>query len=274
MRRWRRSRLLAAASGQITVAHATLRFRSGLENQGKLSFIAGDNLIVGPVVNLAGDPPNGIPAGEIAVAGNETTVTFEDHFINNGRLDIFPNSSLVLFVNDFTQAAAGTTLVTLGGRPTGNELSFMAVEGDISLAGGLTVDLFGTGANPIMPMAGDAYQIMAGAGSLTGIFQQLNFPPLPPGLDWIVEYINSTVTLRVIDSTTIMGADFNGDGIVDGQDLAIWLMNVGITMGASGAQGDADGDGDVDVDDFLIWQRRLGMPLAAAAAPSPAAAKI
>ena len=57
-----------------------------------------------------------------------------------------------------------------------------------------------------------------------------------------------------------MGADFNGDGIVDGLDLAIWLMNVGITQGASGAQGDADGDGDVDVDDFLIWQRRQGMP--------------
>jgi hypothetical protein len=87
--------------GQITGAHSTMRFRSGLSNNGKLSFIAGDNFVSGPVVNEAGDPdPMSLaPPGEIAVAGNNTTVTFEDHFVNNGLFDVFPNSSLVLFQN-------------------------------------------------------------------------------------------------------------------------------------------------------------------------------
>ena len=55
--------------------------------------------------------------------------------------------------------------------------------------------------------------------------------------------------------------DFNGDGVVNGLDLNIWLANVGITTGASVVQGDADSDGDVDGDDFLFWQRNAGHPM-------------
>jgi T5SS/PEP-CTERM-associated repeat protein len=239
-------------SGQITAAHSTLRFRSGINNSGKLAFTAGDNYVFGPVVNDV--------SGEIGIAGNNTTVTFEDHFINSGVFEMFPNSSLALFLNDFTQTAAGTLVMTLGGRPTGNELSFLSMLGDVSLDGGLTVDLFGTGANPINPMAGDQYQILATGGLLSGIFTRQAFPALAPGLDWFVDYnyLAGTVTLQVRDLMNVMGADFNGDGIIDAADLAIWLMFNGLTSGATPAQGDADGDGDVDGDDFLIWQQTIG----------------
>jgi hypothetical protein len=55
--------------------------------------------------------------------------------------------------------------------------------------------------------------------------------------------------------------DFNGDGVVDLKDFAIWNAHVGQTSGASVLDGDADGDGDVDGADFLKWQRNVGKPM-------------
>jgi enediyne biosynthesis protein E4 len=51
-------------------------------------------------------------------------------------------------------------------------------------------------------------------------------------------------------------ADFNGDGRVDGDDLALWRGDFG-DVGSS-LLCDADRDGDVDGADFLKWQRDLG----------------
>src|SRR5262249_55609844 len=55
--------------------------------------------------------------------------------------------------------------------------------------------------------------------------------------------------------------DFNGDGVVDLADYAIWKAHVGIMSGATVLDGDADGDGDVDGADFLKWQRNVGKPM-------------
>lgn len=67
-------------------------------------------------------------------------------------------------------------------------------------------------------------------------------------------------------------ADFNRDGIVDGDDLVGWAGGVG----DSDAH-DADGDGDSDGNDFLLWQQQFGtnsfLPAAqpaALATPEPA----
>jgi pectate lyase len=71
-------------------------------------------------------------------------------------------------------------------------------------------------------------------------------------------------------------ADFNGDGDVDGADLANWRQGFGMTAGAGRTHGDADLDGDVDGNDYVVWQRRLGngapgANAAEAAVPEPAA---
>ncbi len=73
-------------------------------------------------------------------------------------------------------------------------------------------------------------------------------------------YLQDTVTLRLLDLTTVIGADFNGDGIVDATDLSIWQIFFGITSGASQLQGDADGDGDVDGDDLVVIIDQIGGP--------------
>jgi hypothetical protein len=47
-------------------------------------------------------------------------------------------------------------------------------------------------------------------------------------------------------------ADFDGDGVVDGEDLSAWLNSFGPHV-----EGDSDGDGDSDGADFLAWQQQL-----------------
>jgi hypothetical protein len=108
--------------------------------------------------------------------------------------------------------------------------------------------------------------------TLTGPFASLDFSmaPLSPGLSWNVNYDNNKVTLSVT-GTADFGADFNGDGRVDGADLTEWKGDFG-----PGAGSDADGDGDSDGNDFLIWQREVGSGVPATAAvgavPEPAGA--
>jgi cytochrome c peroxidase len=74
-----------------------------------------------------------------------------------------------------------------------------------------------------------------------------------------------------------LAGDFDNNGAVDGNDLAVWKTAFGTTDAA-----DADGDGDSDGQDYLAWQRNLGLTWedmatsvgATAAVPEPSAAVI
>jgi len=72
-----------------------------------------------------------------------------------------------------------------------------------------------------------------------------------------------------------VGADFNGDEIVDGQDFLIWQRGVGVS-GAIFEQGDANNNGVVDGADLAIFTSQFGGPPSLAAAstsvPEPASA--
>ncbi len=68
-------------------------------------------------------------------------------------------------------------------------------------------------------------------------------------------------------------SDFDGDGDVDGDDLALLQTGFGKSSGATAADGDANADGRVDGADFVIWQRQEGFDLtpgSVAAVPEPA----
>jgi hypothetical protein len=67
-------------------------------------------------------------------------------------------------------------------------------------------------------------------------------------------------------------SDFNDDGHIDAQDLALWTSGFGDSPAAQ-FDGDADGDQDADGADFLTWQRNLGA-ISATAVPEPSAAVI
>ncbi len=67
--------------------------------------------------------------------------------------------------------------------------------------------------------------------------------------------ISAPIVLRV--APLPKPSDFDEDGDVDGNDLAIWTSGFGIVSGATHLQGDADADQDVDGADFLAWQRQV-----------------
>ncbi len=68
---------------------------------------------------------------------------------------------------------------------------------------------------------------------------------------------------RVIPAWREFGADFDGDGDVDQEDLSRWETDF-LNNGGS----DADGDGDTDLLDLLGWQRQYGSGVSAGAVVS------
>ena len=66
-------------------------------------------------------------------------------------------------------------------------------------------------------------------------------------------------------SFRVLNADFDGDDVVGGEDLADWAASFGAVASALHAQGNADMDADVDGRDFLVWQRQQGQDPQAAA---------
>lgn len=52
-------------------------------------------------------------------------------------------------------------------------------------------------------------------------------------------------------------ADFNDNGVIDANDLALWQSHFGAADDATPLPGDANGDQQVDGADFLIWQRQF-----------------
>lgn len=74
---------------------------------------------------------------------------------------------------------------------------------------------------------------------------------------------NALPALDVFNTLNVPG-DYNGDGVVDQQDLSVWKVTYGQSVNSLPADGDDDGD--VDGVDFLVWQRHVG---AASATASP-----
>jgi hypothetical protein len=90
-----------------------------------------------------------------------------------------------------------------------------------------------------------------GAGVYTMLFQDTG-----GAVDYVMRF---NVTFHPVNAP----GDFDGDGFVDGFDLAIWRDEFGF-----GPFGDADGDLDTDGSDFLLWQQNVGTT-PAAAVPEP-----
>jgi hypothetical protein len=69
----------------------------------------------------------------------------------------------------------------------------------------------------------------------------------------------------VFDSLAPPPGDFDGNGRVDGADLAVWRSQFGQTGIASA---DANQDGQVNGEDILIWQRSTGTANSSASSQS------
>ena len=157
---------------------------------------------------------------------------------------------------DFNQSLAGLLEVDLGGRLLGESDHLDVQEGVVGLDGGLRVSLVDPlgGSNVFMPTARDQFTIISAAGGRTGTFfaPAIELPILSGALTWNVLYEEDRVLLEVLSPYS---ADFDGDGDVDSNDLAVWQASYALGNGA-----DADDDGDSDGRDFVVWQRQYTGP--------------
>jgi hypothetical protein len=258
--------------GLISAQDSILRFRSGLINEGMLAFTKGSNYITGDVFNVTAPLPQ--DDGIVNVLGQGVRAIFENDFFQGGLVNITGGAVVEVLAR---HSFVNTGTIKLELNPTSP--THFLIGGDAGISGKLSVTLDGFLAGDLG--IGDTFEIMSVAGEMGGVdvsdplrprpdfntnpvFSQVTVFPsltslgLPAHAVMIPIYTPNSILLGIRSILGAMGADFNGDGVVDLADLAILEMNIGITMGATPIQGDADGDGDVDGDDFLIWQRTIG----------------
>lgn len=180
---------------------------------------------------------------DVGVRGRLTGDGFVASQLGNSGVVVPGDSVGVLNVEGrYTQFGSGQLQIDLA---SATAFDVLEVTGAASLKGSLAVGLM----DGFTPGANDAFEILTTTLALSGRFNQVSLPSLAAGLGWRVEYSAKAVTLRVEEMT----ADFNSDGKVDAQDLAVWK-----TAMSGGLAADATGDGHTDGADFLAWQRQLG----------------
>jgi len=129
------------------------------------------------------------------------------------------------------------------GTPGGGVNDLAIINGDLTLDGTLDVTtLAGFGAG--------VYELFSYTGSLFD--NGLTLGSLPSGFNYSLDEVSSPglVLLNVSSTSVELSGDVNGDGIVNGQDIALIASNWLAT--GSGAAGDANHDGIVNGQDIAL----------------------
>ena len=187
----------------------------------------------------------------LKVTGPDATVTLGD-LIMAEIIDQTLGAGGVTFGDPLYKTRSGTA--ELHSVITGSSHSTIQVTDNARIGNGeLIVEL-----SNYSPVAGDSYTLIAtdNSSGVNGEFKtvDLSLAPLDSGLGWDLDYNADSVVLSVIEFSP---ADFNEDGFVDGDDLAAWEANLGLTGTATKMLGDANGDMAVNGSDFLAWQREF-----------------
>lgn len=223
-----------------------------------------------PLANAAAVIGNGTGAGltgRVDLGGANRTFSVADGTAANDL-----SISVPVLNGGITKTGAGT-LVLSGANTYGGDTaveqgalslttSFLANSADVKLLTGASLNLGFAGTDVIDSLFIDGVSQAVGTWGAIG-----------SGADFTSPLFTGTGLLQV--STFIpppSPADFNLDGFVDGNDLAVWQTNLGMVGDATTAHGDANGDLNVDGGDLLIWQHLFtgGPPAPTAAVPEPA----
>jgi hypothetical protein len=202
----------AGATLNVDVPGAVWRNRGGL-TMALGSTVTGDN--IENTGRIKG-------SGELAIS----------HLDNSGT--VAPAAELRLPGGVYNQSAAGRLEIDLAGFMQGGSFDVLRA-GTALLDGTLAITLV----DGFVPAAGSQFEFLT-AGLVGGAFGNLEVHvPDEVRFDGYLSYESDKVTFHVSEAR--LTADFDGDGDVDGADLAGWQN----TPGADGM-------------DLLRWQRQLG----------------
>lgn len=123
----------------------------------------------------------------------------------------------------FATRENATVEIDLGGTIGGEQHDVLEIDGITVLRGTLDVRLVDLGNGVFQPQPGDTFEIISATEDISGEFTDL---ALPSGFDWAVHYDAFSVSLEVLDFLELMG-DYNGNGLVEQQDLDLVLANWG-----------------------------------------------
>jgi T5SS/PEP-CTERM-associated repeat protein/autotransporter-associated beta strand protein len=263
--------------GHTIVSNGTLRM-SGSGSTGSFASSPTISLATGAKLDVSSASLSG---GRFTLASGQT---LQGTGLVVGNLGAAPGATLApgasigtLTVNGVTLAAggslafaAGSTLAVEIDVDAMPDADLLDVNGSINL-GGATLDLtllntpwtFASPATFVIVQNEASDPIMGTFADITG---------LPANWSAAIDYAYAgtdllgrvgtgndlAVTLNAPNPGVYLGADFNEDGFVDGNDLAAWQAEFGREMDATHAHGDANEDGGVNGTDVLIWQQQLG----------------
>lgn len=125
--------------------------------------------------------------------------------------------------------------IELSGFAAGSEYDQLSASGSVTLGGSLDVALTG-GFNP-----GSGEFVVVQGGSISGSFATVTLPP-----DFEISYESTRV---VVSRNSGCGADFNGDGSVNTQDVIAFLN----AWSSGHASADMNGDGNINTQDVILF---------------------
>jgi fibronectin-binding autotransporter adhesin len=172
-------------------------------------------------------------------------------------------------VGDYTHQGGAKLEIEIGGTSAGSAHDLVSITGSALFGGQLELNML----NGFVPSAANAFTVLNAAGGLFGVFSNVITGQRLATADGVGSFVVNYGTGSAFNQNQIvlsnfqlnLTADFDGDGDVDGDDLAEWRNDFGAGNGS-----DADGDNDSDGHDFLAWQRQLGsVPAVAATAVVP-----
>jgi hypothetical protein len=206
-------------------------------------------------------------AGDFNFTGGFLHVhNFTGNLVNEGGI-LSPGraeADTTTITGDYTQQAAGTLEVEIGGATPGTQHDNVVVGGAAVLDGVLHATPVGAFA-PTLP--GQSFTILT-AASRTGTFDGVVGDPSTstPGLFWTVSYTPTTAILSI----SALPGDIDLDGDVDRTDAARFTSYFGRPTGATWTTGDFNADGRATLADWALLQSQLGEEVS----PSPSVAAI
>ena len=269
--------ILAAANTLPTSTVVTI----GSPNSGARAFMDGNNQ------EIAGLVGGGSGGGVRQWNNGSTTAATLTINVAGGESYAYPHALGEAGNADFnnfalTKAGAGTQSIanstyTGATNVNGGTLLFTGnagqATGDVTVASGATVGGGGTIGGAIAALSGSTVapgnegagtlnlltDLVLNSGATLAFELQGDDQTVGGGVNDLINLNTASGSLTLngdVDVSALVAstADFNGDGSVNGLDLAQWEGDVGLN-----GNSDADGDGDSDGADYLAWQRDLGI---------------
>ncbi|MDZ4657971.1 MAG: aspartyl protease family protein [Bythopirellula sp.] len=183
-----------------------------IEQGGTISLLSTNSKLDAPFVNIEGGVLRG--SGTVFVGTGPINGVVRNL---GGRVEPGSTIGKLSITGDFSNLDAGTLAIQLGGTTAITQYDVLAMSRFAFLDGTLEVSL----ANGFVPAVGNMFTFLTTAAD--GVFGEFENLLLPAGFQWDVDYLASSVVLKVLGLGT--ACDFDGDGDVDGRDFLAWQRN-------------------------------------------------